>query len=125
MSCAGTGRHALICELRALHPCIPVRCSGYQGRFAAAAGFQPYQLNRGRLLRAAQSRDARADGRVPVFLAWALPRRHGRRPRAGQGVQQPVAGREVGGAGPYPLAGDEVQDGGAGKGALTGFGLAS
>src|SRR5215471_11077780 len=34
--------------------------------------------------------------------------------RAGQAVQQVVAGPEVGCAGPYPLAGDELEGGGGG-----------
>ena len=45
-----------------------------------------------------------------MLLIWALPHRRGHRSHAGKGVQQAVAGREVGGAGPYPLAGDEFED---------------
>ena len=43
--------------------------------------------------------------------AKALLRRHVRRGRAGQGIQQAVAGPGVGCGGPYPLAWDEFEGG--------------
>ena len=50
-----------------------------------------------------------------IAMIWALLRRHACRWRAGQGVQQAVAGREVGCAGPDPLARDEFESRGGGR----------
>jgi len=53
-----------------------------------------------------------------MILIWVLLRWHAYRLRVGQGVQQAVVGREVGCAGPDPLARDEFEGGDGGRSGL-------